>query len=319
MKKIVDDVRLIFKCCSLYYQDGLGQKEICEVLGISRPTVSRMLTIGKERGIVRIEIQNPDNIAYGRMERELEKKYHLQEAIIVPSSPISDGQYPVSSEIGSATLEYLSRVLLDGYLVGITMGLAIQNVVRSDYFIRSPIKATFVPLVGGVAESRLDIHSNYLAQEFADRFVGDCVQFFAPAVFSRREVLEGFMEEKTIRNVIRLYSRLDLVLMGIGIPSTEHSTILQTGYVDRAILEEFTSRGAVGDIALRYFDESGDTTPFQDFNERVAGIPLDTLKKIPRRVGVAGGRAKKDAVLGAIRGGFINVLITDIDCAENLI
>ena len=157
------------------------------MLGISRPTVSRMLTIGKERGIVRIEIQNPDNIAYGKMERELEKKYHLQEAIIVPSSPISDGQYPVSSEIGSATLEYLSRVLLDGYLVGITMGLAIQNVVRSDYFIRSPIKATFVPLVGGVAESRLDIHSNYLAQEFADRFVGDCVQFFAPAVFSRRD------------------------------------------------------------------------------------------------------------------------------------
>ena len=92
MKKIVDDVRLIFKCCSLYYQDGLGQKEICEVLGISRPTVSRMLTIGKERGIVRIEIQNPDNIAYGKMERELEKKFNLQEVIIVPSSPISDGQ-----------------------------------------------------------------------------------------------------------------------------------------------------------------------------------------------------------------------------------
>ena len=319
MKKIVDDVRLIFKCCSLYYQDELGQKEICEVLGISRPTVSRMLTIGKERGIVRIEIQNPDNIAYGQMERALEKKYDLQEVIIVPSSPISDGQYPINSEIGSATLEYLSRVLMDGYLVGITMGLAIQNVVRSDYFIRSPIKATFVPLVGGVAESRLDIHSNYLAQEFADRFAGDCVQFFAPAVFSQRTVLEGFLKEKTIRNVICLYSRLDLVLMGIGIPSTEHSTILKTGYVDRAILEDFTERGAVGDIALRYFDENGDTAPFQDFNERVAGIPLETLKKIPRRVGVAGGRAKKDAVLGAIRGGFINVLITDIDCAENLI
>ena len=319
MKKIVDDVRLIFKCCSLYYQDGLGQKEICEVLGISRPTVSRMLTIGKERGIVRIEIQNPDNIAYGQMERELEKKYDLQEVIIVPSTPLPDGQRTVNSEIGSATLEYLARVLVDGYLVGITMGLAIQNVVRSDYFIRSPIKATFVPLVGGVAESRLDIHSNYLAQEFADRFVGDCVQFYSPAVFSRREVLEGFLEEKTIRNVIRLYDRLDLVLMGIGVPSTEQSTILQTGYVDQSILEAFAARGAVGDIALRYFDKHGDTTPFQEFNERVAGIPLDTVRRVPRRVGVAGGHAKTEAVLGAIRGGFINVLITDIDCAEHLI
>lgn len=319
MKKIIDDVRLIFKCCSLYYQDGLGQKEICDVLGISRPTVSRMLSIGKERGIVRIEIQNPDNIAYGQMERALEKKYDLQEVIIVPSSPVSDGRFPISSEIGSATIEYLSRILADGDLVGITMGITIQNVVRSDYFIRSPIKATFVPLVGGVAESRLDIHSNYLAQEFADRFAGDCVQFFSPAVFSRREVLEGFLEERTIRNVFRMYARLDLVLMGIGIPSTEASTILQSGYVDRAVLDAFAARGAVGDIALRYFDASGDPTPFREFNERVAGIPLDTLKKIPRRVGVAGGRRKKDAVLGAVRGRFINVLITDIDCAENLL
>lgn len=72
---------------------------------------------------------------------------------------------------------------MDNYLVGITMGPAIRNVVCSEYFIRSPIKATFVPLVGGIAESFLDIHSNYLAQEFADRFVGNCIQFFAPAFF----------------------------------------------------------------------------------------------------------------------------------------
>ena len=164
MKKIIDDVRLIFKCCSLYYLDGLGQKEICETLGISRPTVSRMLSIGKERGIVRIEIQNPDNIAYGRMERDLEQKYGLQEVIVVPSGPVSETGDPVRSEVGSAALEYLARILTDGDLVGITMGFTMQQIVRSDYFIRSAIKATFVPLVGGVAESRLDIHSNYLAQ-----------------------------------------------------------------------------------------------------------------------------------------------------------
>lgn len=319
MKKIIDDVRLIFKCCSLYYLDGLGQKEICETLGISRPTVSRMLSIGKERGIVRIEIQNPDNIAYGRMERDLEQKYGLQEVIVVPSAPVSTPGEAARSEVGSAALEYLARILTDGDLVGITMGFTMQQIVRSDYFIRSAIKATFVPLVGGVAESRLDIHSNYLAQEFADRFAGDCVQFFSPAVFSRREVLEGFLEERTIRNVTRLYERLDIVLMGIGAPSVDDSTILQTGYVDGAMLDDFTARGAVGDIALRYFNKDGETTPFRSFNERVAGISLDTLKKIPRRVGAAGGRQKTEAVRGAIRGGFINVLITDIDCAEQLL
>ena len=53
-------------------------------------------------------------------------------------------------------------------------------------------------------------------------------QFFAPAVFSRREVLEGFLAEKTIRNVVRLYSLLDRILMGIGIPSMEHATRILT-------------------------------------------------------------------------------------------
>ena len=132
-------------------------------------------------------------------------------------------------------------------------------------------------------------------------------------------MLEGFLEERTIRNVTRLYERLDIVLMGIGAPSVDDSTILQTGYVDGAMLDDFTARGAVGDIALRYFNKDGETTPFRSFNERVAGISLDTLKKIPRRVGAAGGSQKTEAVRGAIRGGFINVLITDIDCAEQLL
>ena len=65
MKKIVDDNRLIYKCCYLYYMDGLGQKEICDQLGISRATVSRLLKAGKENGVVRIELDNPDSILYG--------------------------------------------------------------------------------------------------------------------------------------------------------------------------------------------------------------------------------------------------------------
>ncbi len=86
MRKRVDDVRLIFKFCSLYYQDGIEQREICQILGISRPTVSRMLSAGKAQGIVKIEIRNPDTLLYGQVEHKMEKKFGLQEVIIVPSS-----------------------------------------------------------------------------------------------------------------------------------------------------------------------------------------------------------------------------------------
>ena len=312
MRKLVDDVRLIFKCCSLYYQDGVGQKEICEVLGISRPTVSRMLSVGKELGIVKIEIHNPDNLMHGQLERQLEKKFNLQEVIIVPPSSFN-------AEIGRAALKFLTRILRNGDYVGVSMGSTLQSVARADFFIESNISCTFVPVLGGVGESRPDIHSNYLVQEFAERFGGKCVQLFAPALFSKRRLLDEFLKESMILKITNLYSKLDVLIMGIGAMVPDNSTVLNTGYVDRDTLENFRDRGAVGDIILRYFDLNGNHKPFDEFNNRVAGINFNQIKKIPCRVGVAGGKDKIKAVAGAINGGYLTVLITDIDCAEGLL
>lgn len=319
MKKIIDDIRLIFKCCSLYYQDEKSQQEICSILGISRPTVSRMLKLGRERGIVKIEINNPDNIAYGNLERELEKRLELREVIIVESSPLEMGTKNINSSLGKATLDFLSRALSDGDYVGVTMGMTLQNVIRADYVIDKEINCTFVPIVGGVGESRLDIHSNYLVKEMADLFSGSCIQFLSPALFSDEKVLAGFWKEKSIQNVLKAYRKINLTVMGIGIPNTEESTILQTGYVDSTILESFVDKGAVGDIALKFFDIDGHTEPFESFNRRVAGMAMEDLKRVPRRVGIVGGQHKARAVMGAIRGGYINILITDVDCATELL
>jgi Transcriptional regulator, contains sigma factor-related N-terminal domain len=319
MKKMVDDMRLIFKCCSLYYQDRKGQQEICDLLGISRPTVSRMLKLGREYGIVKIEINNPDNVAFGQLERKIEKMFNLREVIIVQSSPLEKGTQHISSAIGKGTLDFLSRAIEDGDYVGVGMGMTIQNVTRAECVIEKMIKCTFVPILGGVGESRLDIHSNYLAREFADLFGGECIQFFSPAIFSDKKVWEGFQKEKSIQKILKMYHKIDMVIMGIGIPKTEDSTLLETGYVDRKILEDFVTKGAVGDIALRFFNIKGETQAFQEFNERIAGMPTEQLEKVPRRVGIAGGKQKAEAVLGAIRGGYINILITDVDCAQNLV
>jgi len=319
MKKLLGDTRLIFKCCSLYYKDGMGQKAICERLGISRPTVSRLLTEGRENGIVKIVITNPDNALYGEMEHELELKYNLQEVVITDAAPLEQGTKYINSLLGRATLQFLSRILIPNSIVGITMGMTLQNVVRSDYPVNENHSVTFVPLCGGVDESRNDVLSNNLAQEFAMRFGGKSVQFFSPALFSKRSVLENFMDEASNRKIQYLFQHLDVALMGIGVLDHRHSTILQNGYIDLETTEKFEQAGAVGDIALRYFNKDGQTNPFQDFNERISGISLDALIHTPRRIGVAGSAHKAAAVRGAIRGGFINILITDIACAEKLL
>ena len=248
-------------------------------------------------------------LLYGQLERELEKRFNLQEVIIVPSQ----------SEMGRAALKFMTRIIRDGNFIGVSMGSTLQNIARADFFIENAVSCTFVPVIGGVGESRPDIHSNYIVQEFAERFGGKCVQLFSPALFSKRSLLEEFLKERTILKVTNLFRKLDVMIMGIGVPNSEYSTVLQTGYVDHKTLEEFSARGAVGDIILRYFDKNGNTEPFEDFNERVGGIKLSALKKVPYRVGVAGGKHKVEAVMGAINGGYLTVLITDVECAEGLL
>ena len=60
MKKILGDTRLMLKCCVMYYENEMGQSEIAKKLGISRPTVSKLLKEAKERGYLRIEIVGPE-------------------------------------------------------------------------------------------------------------------------------------------------------------------------------------------------------------------------------------------------------------------
>ena len=86
MKKIVDDERLIYKVCCLYYQDDMNQKEIGDYLGISRSSVLRMLQKGKEIGIVTIELNNPVSYNYGDMEKTLETMFGLRDVVLVEDS-----------------------------------------------------------------------------------------------------------------------------------------------------------------------------------------------------------------------------------------
>jgi DNA-binding transcriptional regulator LsrR (DeoR family) len=83
-------------------------------------------------------------------------------------------------------------------------------------------------------------------------------------------------------------------------------------------LRQLSRRGAVGDICLRFFDAAGQPVS-TSLNDRVISMELDTLRRVARVVGIAGGRRKTAAIRGALAGRWINVLITDRNTAERLL
>jgi DNA-binding transcriptional regulator LsrR (DeoR family) len=107
-----------------------------------------------------------------------------------------------------------------------------------------------------------------------------------------------------------MFSRITIAFVGIGSPESFSTNEQYPTTVIEAELNEILGRGAVGDIALRFFDNFGNKID-SDVDRRIIGIDLEQLDRIDKVVGVAGGPLKVDALLGALRGQLLNVLITD--------
>ena len=67
-------------------------------------------------------------------------------------------------------------------------------------------------------------------------------------------------------------------------------------------------------MCLRFFDATGRHVR-SAFDARVIGIGPEELRRVPRRIAVAGGVEKAGAIAAAVRGEWANVLITDHEVA----
>jgi deoxyribonucleoside regulator len=98
--------------------------------------------------------------------------------------------------------------------------------------------------------------------------------------------------------------------VGVGTVEAERASLLRAGYLTEPQLDELHQSGAVGDVCAVHFDLQGRPidTPL---TRRIVGIGPDQLKLIPMKLGIAGGQYKAEAIVGASRAGFINMLATD--------
>lgn len=69
---------------------------------------------------------------------------------------------------------------------------------------------------------------------------------------------------------------------------------------------------------MQFYDIEGKTAPYKAYNN-VVGVNIQKLRKVPLSIGIGGGTKKANAIKGAIAGKYINVLITDVSCAQELL
>lgn len=310
----IEELRLLAKVAHLYYEQGLNQSEIAARLDLSQATISRLIKRALAEKIVRITVSIPSGV-YADLESALQTRYGLREAIVVDCAADDDH---IQRSIGAAAAFYLENTVKKGDIIGISSWSAtLLAMVDAMHPLPRPMDAQVVQILGGIGHSDAEVHAARLTDRLAKLVHGTATFLAAPGVVGSEDARQILLNDPFVSEVTALFEQVSLALVGIG--GVEPSRLLaRSGNIfSREELDLLRDRGAVGDICLRFFDREG-VPVVTPLDQRVIGMTLDQFQHVKRTVGIAGGQRKHDAIRGALRGRWINVLITDRFTAEAL-
>jgi deoxyribonucleoside regulator len=325
--------RLLVKVAQLYHLQGLNQDQIGRQLGVSRSKVSRMLREARERGLVEISIHYPAQFSLD-LERRLESVLGLREAVVVNTGGVVGTQ--VLSSVAGAASDYLLRVLQPGDVLGLSGG---ETVALTAQFMPAATVENVSVVQLGTASAYLGDRAAYSSAEVALQVAQKLgsmhrlVLIPIPSVLDNETIRDALLRDTGVRRAMALLASCTVALVGIGAmdgaSSTPESTISPDGAtgqlsdpspwqsqrrqvlpVAEAEVAELRNLGAVGEICTRFFGIGGERC-VTSLDRRMVTLDLCQLRAVPLVVGVARGKQKAAAILGAVRGGYVKSLVTD--------
>ena len=305
------ELATLVRVSRLYYELGETQESIAAQVGVTRTQVSRLLKEAREQGIVEIRIVDRSEVPSLAGEA-LRNRFGLRAVHLVPAA----GEAPDVTRRRVARLagNVLLHSIRDGMIIGIGDGASVSAVadeLAADGSAQSgaQVDATVVPLCGGFWRSNA-AHEPFRRVGHA---LGATVQaLHTPGVLQDPRVRHALSEHSGVRAVIDLWGQLDVALLGIGGPSWSESSV-----GDKA-LAEIRAGNAVGEVLIAPFALDGRLVA-TSLRRRTIAFDAAALAGVATTIGVADGPTKVAPILGAVRGRFVNVLVTDVATAEGVL
>jgi DNA-binding transcriptional regulator LsrR (DeoR family) len=313
-----DRTDLLVTVASLYYELNQNQQQIADRLEISRSSVSRMIKEARDLGIVEIRIHKPANRDF-YLEQALIERFGLQDAYVLCTTAEMREDEALYG-VGRLAAGYLQRVISNmapHTAIGTAWGTGAHAAISVLPEERS-CQIDVVQLLGSVSVSDPLIDGPDLARMLAAKLGGRHYDLHAPVLVEQPALRAMLVDEPSLREGLQRGRSVALAITGIGTMVEEASSFLRAGHLTGAQLAHLRELGIVGESCGRFFDAHGRHEGFA-INERVVGIALDDLRKIPRVIAIARGLPKVLSILGALRGGFMSVLATDDVTARGIL
>lgn len=295
----------------LYYEENLSQTTIANKMQLSRPTISRLLQLARESGLVKIQIENPF-INYSDLGDILSQKYRAQ-IEIVPSH--YGGQASNLDSVGAYAANFLTNLVKPNDIIGIGWGKTVHAVTTNLTEQTTPGVKT-VQLKGGFSFSHEKTYAYESINELAQAFQTRAQYLPLPTIFDSKTTKELVEQDRFIKQILDLGQQANIALFSVGTASS-NSLLFNLGYLTQAQKTEIQTK-AVGDIVSRFIDNDGQIIN-QELNQRTVGIEAQALGQKDSSIVVASGLQKTAAVHAVLKAQYANIAILDVPLAQNLI
>lgn len=296
--------KLLTKVAWYYYIEGYTQQEIGEYLSIPRLRVNRLLDKARKAGIIQFSVREGDS---KRMivERELITQFGLKDAFVVPS-PLNEQD--INESVAQAAAMYIhERLEKTGYInmgYGDTSSRILNHLANICEF---PVNV--VSLTGGV--------NYYLPNTRSNIFNAKLYLTPAPLLMASEDIVKAMEQEPSVKQIRHMATLAQMSIVGIG-GVDSNATLLTNGTLNHSDVLLLSMQGAVGDMLCHFIDKDGNVIQ-SSLERRLMSTPLEQLKELNNSIGVAGGSTKSEAILAALKGNYLDVLITDETTATNVL
>lgn len=292
---------LMAKSAWYYYVGGLTQQSIGDKLGVTRVHVMKLLDMARQSGIVSFRLRE-DSFRRFDIEKKMADIWGLSDVFIAPSPVNGMG---ASENVAYAAAMYIESSASENDYINMGYGYTLGKVL--NYLATTTEKTlSIISLSGGV--------SCYLPEAKSSIFNAKLFLMPAPLVVSSSEMAKAIIAEPSVQEVMMMHKLASATVVGIG-GMNDDATVVKGGTITKNDFRLLSMQNAVGDMLCHFYDKNGEPVG-AELDGRLISTPLQTLKSLNRVIGVSAGVHKVDAILGALRAGLLNVLITDEDTAE---
>lgn len=300
----------------LYYLQDWRMEDIGKELNLSRSSVSRLLQMARNRGIVEFRVNRPSDRS-AKISEQIKNKFGIHaEVIQVPENSTADERLET---VGAQTAKKLGNYFRSGITIGLAWGSTISSVSRHMHYF--PVAGSTVVQLNGAGNDHSTglSYSGEILNQFGKSLGANVVHFPVPAFFDDPEAKQAMWRERSTKRILDIQQRIDLAVFGLGrIDSEVPSQVYAAGYLGTEEIDDLNREQVAGDIATVFFRKDGSWSNIA-LNERSSGPSLSQLKKAPKRICVTSGLAKIKALEGALAGGLITDLFIDDLTAEKLL